>query len=260
VVDRFVKQLDGCSYYPGGYNCTAASEAMWLYRASAGKIQLSSCQVRAQTGDRSGGLTLEQAQAVSTHYGQTGGRLYKPTTFDILKTLLLTHRYGAIVQIGYAAIAGTSVDCFDGNFRGGHAVFVRDGQSGFASVGDPGADGRRPSIPTGWQSYSWSLLEKACAALPLGNGSLLGPGKAYAYMTPADEIRQAPTYKATVTVNGTRLWNDATKRWVYSLAKGTVLTVRGAKYPKGGKSCYPVTGPAPYTGPYYVPRSGVRLG
>jgi hypothetical protein len=258
VTDLFVKQLDGCSYYPGGYNCTAASEAMWLYRASQGRIRETSCQVRALTGDRSGGLTLEQAVGVSTHFGITGGRLYKPTTFDVLKTLLQTHRHGAIVQIGYSVIAGTALDCFDGNFRGGHAVYVRDGGS-YASVGDPGADGRRPSIPSGWQSYSWSILAKAAAALPLGNGSLLGAGKVYCYVTPSDPISIAPTYKATVIVEGTRLWNDSTKRWVYHLAKGTVLTVRGAKYLKGGTSCYPVTGPAPYTGPYYVPRASVRL-
>src|SRR5690242_1205105 len=224
----FVKQLDGCTYMSGGFNCTAASEAMWLYRASQGRIHESSCQVRTETGDRSGGLTLEEAQAVSVKHGITGGRLYKPTDFSILKTLLLTHRYGAIVQIGYSVIAGTALDCFDGGFRGGHAVFVRDGGT-YASVGDPGADGRRPSIPSGWQAYSWSILAKAAAALPLGNGSVLGAGKVYAYMTPADPVSVAPTYTATVMKAGTRLWNDATKRWVYSLAVGTRLTVRGAK-------------------------------
>jgi len=264
MTDLFVKQLDGCVYVSGGYNCTAASEAMWLFRASQGKVKETSCQVRVETGDRVGGLTLEQAQAVSTKHGITGGRLYKPTDFSILKTLILTGRYGAIVQIGYRAIAGTAFDCFSGNFVGGHAVFVKGGNSSYAFVGDPGADGRRAGIPTGWQSYPWSLLQKAAGMLPLGDGRTLtqaaGLGKVYAYMTPADAISVAPTYKATVTVEGTRLWNDATKRWVYRLAKGTVLTVRGAKYTKGGTSCYPVTGPAPYQPSYFVPRSNVRLG
>ena len=46
VAELFVKQLDGCSYPvnhttpSGGFNCTCATEAMWLYRASGGKIIL----------------------------------------------------------------------------------------------------------------------------------------------------------------------------------------------------------------------------
>ncbi len=67
----------------------------------------------------------------------------------------------------------------------------------------------------------------------------------------------APTYTATVTAT-THLWNDGTQRWVYTLAPGTRLSVRGAGYVKGGVECYPVNGPAPYGG-YYVPKANVRL-
>lgn len=79
--------------------------------------------------------------------------------------------------------------------------------------------------------------------------------------TPAPTTSIAsPTYKATV-IRATHLWNDQTKRWVYTLAVGTVLSVRGAYYLKGGVGCHPVNGPAPYSGGvYYVPVANVRLG
>jgi hypothetical protein len=68
----------------------------------------------------------------------------------------------------------------------------------------------------------------------------------------------SPHYKATVT-KVTQLWNDQTRQWVYKLAIGTVLEVRGASYSKGGVACYPVVGPAPYQPSYYVPQANVRL-
>lgn len=190
VYERFVKQLDGCSYVSGSNNCTAASTAMWLYRASQGKVVTTSCAVRRLTGDTSGGLNLRQIVPVAAHYGLTG-TLWLPGDFDKLRELILTGRYGAIVQIGYSQIAGSPYDCFSGRFRGGHAVYVSRGSSYTAHEGDPGADGRRADVPDGYQNMPWALLERAAAALPLSPsgptlGQEFGSGKVYAYLTPRD--------------------------------------------------------------------------
>jgi len=71
----------------------------------------------------------------------------------------------------------------------------------------------------------------------------------------------APHYYAQVTVP-TALWNDGTQRWVYNgpnaIPVGTRLVVRGAKYLKGGVSCYPIVAGTPYGG-YWVPVAHVKL-
>lgn len=204
VYEKFVKQLDGCTYVSGGFDCTAASDAMWLYRASQGRVSLSACTVRRKTGDRSGGLNLEEVRSVNIGLGYPGGLVYRPIWFEKLRGLILTGRYGAILQIGYSQIAGTQYDCFGGQFRGGHAIFISRGTDATAHAGDPGADGRRAGIPVGYQNYPWALLERAASALPLGNGQTLGgdqgSGFAYAYLTPADPI--IPTAKWDVSLTG----------------------------------------------------------
>lgn len=65
----------------------------------------------------------------------------------------------------------------------------------------------------------------------------------------------APHHNAVVTVT-THLYNGSTGRWVYTLAVGTQLVVRGAGYTFGGVRTYPVV--SPYAG-YYVPVANVRL-
>ena len=121
-------------------------------------------------------------------------------------------------------------------------------------LGIPGAwqctaDGWRWSLPDNWPPPT-SAPAPAPAPTP-------APAPA---PTSSSTSTASPGYTATVT-RATHLWNDSTKRWVYTLAIGTKLSVRGARYTKGGVSCYPVSGPAPYSGGvYYVPASNVRLG
>lgn len=195
TIERFVKQLDGCTYVSGGLNCNCASEAMWLYRASQGTISISSCDVRRRTSDRSGGTNLEQADAVSRQFGITTGRIYKPIDFDSLWSLMQTGRYGAILQIDYSPIAPTPMDCFDNQFTGAHSIFLtRPADASHVVGGDPGADGRRSSIPKGFQTYPKELLRTAGGLLgPVdANGHTVaqryGPGKVFAYLTPPDPI------------------------------------------------------------------------
>jgi hypothetical protein len=205
VYERFVKQLDGCTYHPPGENCTCACEAMWLYRASQGRIITSSCDVRRRTGDDEGGTRLEQVEAVSKQYGITTGIVYKPMLISKLWSLMDTGRYGAILQIDYSPIAPTQYDCFDSHFFGAHAIYLTR-PSGASSVvaGDPGADGRRSTIPKGWQTYPRSLLTKAAGMLDIGDAghpltldSRYGAGHCFAYVTPPDPA--GVKYLATIS-------------------------------------------------------------
>jgi hypothetical protein len=224
--ERFVKQLDGCSFCSGGLNCSAASEAMWLYRASQGRISTTSCAVRRLTNDTVGGLNLRQVAAVSDHYGLTGA-LWLPGQFDKLRELVLTGRYGAIVQVGYSQIAGSQFDCFSGGFRGGHALYVSRGTVSTAHYADPGADGRRAGIPSGYQDMPWDRLERAASALPLGNGQTLGSeygsGRVFAYLTPQDP---APSLLSVVIFASTPLYTAPNGARAGSVSKASYLCTR----------------------------------
>lgn len=263
VYELFVKQLDGCTYCSGGLNCTAASEAMWLFRASQGKITTSSCHVRALTGDTSGGTHLGQMEDVSLHYGISNGKVYRPIGWDVLVSLIATKRYGTHLNISYQRLAGSAYDCFGGRFRGNHDVYVSGpAKTGFWRVGDPGADGRRAGIPSGFQDIPIALLKAAAGDLDLG-GHPLGSGKAYAYITPPDPVVLSPKYAARV-IHPTSLWNPGTKRWVYSgpnaIPIGTTLTCRSATYTFKGVPCYPIDPSSPHYPGYYIPKANVKLG
>lgn len=81
------------------------------------------------------------------------------------------------------------------------------------------------------------------------------------FTNPVPRVVAAPHFAATVTTP-TNLWNGATSHWVYNgrnnIKVGTRLVIRGAKYVKGGVSCYPIVGPA-YAG-YWVPVAHVKVG
>lgn len=286
MVDTFVKQLDGCSYLvngvpSGGFNCTCAAHAMWLFRASGGKIKITSCFCRMLTGDRSGGTHLGQMEAVSKRYGITDGRVYRPISTTTLKQLAATKRYGFHLNVHYSVISGGIYDCFKNRFHGNHDFYISGPgtKAGTWRAADPGADGRAPGIHTGFADYPIDLLLRAAAALDVSDPDepyrALGSGRAYVYLTPPDPIPPSNHYRATIS-KPTALWNDLSQRWVYSTDKiddGQVIEVRGKQFPKGGVATYPVT-----TGPcsngdvrqvdgdviniagYYVPVKSVILG
>jgi hypothetical protein len=230
TIEKFVRQLDGCTYCSGGQNCTCACEAMWLYRASQGRVSISACTVRRQTGDRTEGTNLEQMRQVSILRGFPGGMLYRPARFDKIRELILTGRYGAIIQGGYSQIAGSQFDCFDGNFRGAHAIYLSRGSTTTAHGADPGADGRRPTIPTGYQNYPWAMLERFASALPLNDAGLTlgkdaGSGYVYAYVTPADPLQ--PTQKYVVSITGfTPIYAAPNAARTAAVSKATYICTR----------------------------------
>lgn len=231
-MDRFVKQLDGCTYCSGGLNCTCACHAMWLYRASGGKIKLSACSVRRATGDRVEGTNLDQMREIAASHG-IAGRLWKPGDFSELRRLVLTGRYAAHVNIGYNVLANTDWDCFGGGFRGAHDLFVRGGTANDANIGDPGADGRRPTIPNGWQEIPWDLLERAASALPLNeNGKTLakeyGSGKVFTLITPPDPVTVSTRWAVTIT-SYTPLYTLPNGRPAGAVSRATYLCNRPPK-------------------------------
>lgn len=265
VYELFVTQRNDiapCSLCGGAINnwsnCTCASHAQWLYRASQGRISTTSCHVRDLTNDCVGGTNLNQMVAVSAMYGITTGKLYQPVAFSQLVSWIQTGRYGSHLNISYAPFVGTPYDRFHGGFSGNHDVFLsnKGGTSTTLRTGDPGA--------TGFVDIPIALLGKAAGLLDVGGQTLnaqSGIGKCYAYVTPIDPIGGAPHYTATVIVP-TSLWNETTQRWVYNgvnkIKIGVKFDVRGATYTKGGVVCYPISGPAPYIN-YYLPRANVRL-
>lgn len=200
----FVKQLDGCTYCSGGQNCSCACHAMWLYRASGGRIKLTACQVRRKTGDTSGGTNLRQMATITAALGVKAGSLWLPGSFAKSRQLVLSGRYGGHFQIGYNIIANTQWDCFEGNFRGGHDWFIKGGTANVAYVGDPGADHRRSGIPLGYQAIPWEIVERACATLPLSSGGPTlaqeyGSGYVFTYLTPPDPVVSTERWKVVIT-------------------------------------------------------------
>ena len=203
TIERFVPQLAPAptcllcgDKRMNGLNCAAASEAMWLYRASQGRIVTDACHVRDLTDDCEGGLRLSQMQTVSAMYGITTGKLYQPIDFDQVAAWVRTGRYGSHLNLSYAPFVGTPYDRFAGRFRGNHDVFLSGpGASGTLRVGDPGA--------TAFHDIPTSLLKTAAGRLALSSFTDLneeyGGGKCYAYVTPIDPATPATTYHVSIT-------------------------------------------------------------
>lgn len=205
TIDKFKTQFDGCTLVEcggkamSGLNCGAAGEAMSLFRSTQGRVDVSSCHVRDLMNDCDGGTNFEQAKAVSDHYGVTVGALWQPGRLSALKTLMLANAYPIQVSIGYAPLVGTANDCFRGQFKGAHRIYVK-GASLTTGVryGDPGANGRYAGCPSGWQSMSWSMFARVTGALPLKDGGPTlqqdyGDGYVFAYIGPKDPVPVAVT-------------------------------------------------------------------
>lgn len=237
VIEKFVSQFDGCTYMPGGYNCTMAAEAMWLHRASQGRISVSSCTCRTLTGDRSGGTNLSQAEQVSIHYGVIRGVRYSPADFDSIAHYVLTGRYGSHLDISYGTVAHTALDAFHGGFSGNHDIYLSGPGStpGTIRVGDPGW--------TSFRDWPISVLKNAAGRLDLGGGQTInseyGGGKCYAYVTPADPA-VATTLYHVVFSGRTTLYSAPNGRIVGAVTRAS-YAVRKAKV--GGLWWYLIVAP-----------------
>jgi hypothetical protein len=225
MVDAFVKQLDGCTYVVdgvancGGKNCTCAGHAMWMYHVSQGRVKMTSCEVRRDTGDRAGGTNLHQMQDVSDKHGVARGTLWAPGRFDDMRRLAMTNLYIIHAGIGYGPLVGTPNDCFGGGFRGAHDIVIKGASLAGVRYGDGGADRRRAGIPSGWQTMSWSKLRQCTNALPLeANGPTLaqdyGDGYVFALISPRDAIPEVTRWRVHIDAP------DPPRFWLWNMPFG----------------------------------------
>jgi len=170
----------------GGLSCTAYSTAMQIDAATLGATVPTGRQVRLQTGDTTGGLSLAQADAAAQHWHVDLDVRYRLPFDDFL------HRVEALnqpaqLQGGYGPIADSPYDAGNG-FRGNHDILVMPGRI----VLDPLADGRYPNVyKYQGDAYPADLLERFAGKLNLEPrkgqpAQYLGTGWVYAaFVTPA---------------------------------------------------------------------------
>lgn len=169
-------------------NCTPTSGAMAADRQTIGRTQIRGGQVRAKTGDTSGGTTLRQVESA----------LMKGWGIDIdvdLGASIATFDHelhagkGKILQGASSATRGTRWQASE-TFGGNHAWWVNEGRGWKVISGlwvpteylvyDPLADGRRSGIAKSpfWLPRSYLLTFARRLDLD-GKGHLLGPGRVY---------------------------------------------------------------------------------
>jgi hypothetical protein len=146
----------------GPSSCVAYGYAYAISDATNGLIHPTGNQVRDWTGDHSGGLELDLCDAaVSNHLGlqfRTG--VFKRGEFYSL----LAKGYGAVMLIGYSAIAPTKFDGSPG-FTGNHGWYVPPTRK----IMDPLADGRRAGVYRyRGEPYPSPIIDAAAAALTVG--------------------------------------------------------------------------------------------
>lgn len=208
MADRIphVHQLDGSRL--AGYNCNCAVTAGQVGWATGDKPPTGAAVRAKVTDDRgspdtSGGTTLAQVDDAANrgwHVDpdvRAGGAAIE---FErLVHDHVLAKGQMANLSVGYVVIRGTEHDAFSGRFAGNHAMGL--GKHGdLVDVSDPGADGRRPDVPNGLQTYEdLTLLRDAAAALVVG-GSDAHPrrlGRGWAWASLVDQHVAAPPPKPT---------------------------------------------------------------
>jgi hypothetical protein len=176
---RFQAQLGANDPY-GGLSCTAYATAMQIDAATLGAKTPTGAQVRAQTGDYSGGLNLAQADAAAQHWGVDLDVRYRYPFASFIERVNLLQQ-PAQLQGGYTPIAQSQFDAGNG-FKGNHDILVMPGDI----VLDPLADGRYPDVYRyKGAAYPEDLLRRFAGYLNVG-GKSLGAGLVYAaFVVPA---------------------------------------------------------------------------
>lgn len=188
-----VPQLDGGPYQGG--DCVAAADAMLIERSTCGAQHPTAKHIRFLTEDTSGGLLLDQVRYVNrAAYGIVSEQ---DNSFDITKLPAAMEHRGGIVLFSYGPIAGTKYDCFRGNFHGNHGVWADSYNAVKRTyrIADPGADGRYPGCPKGYQDYPAALLRKAAGLLVADDaGNRLGDGNVQVLFSRPDAVLPPPTH------------------------------------------------------------------
>jgi len=182
---RFQSQDPKDSGDPLGWSsCTAYAMAMLIERSTLGAQHPSGRDVRKDTGDKVGGLTLPQVAGVArTEYGcpvevHTGSSAATPAyalaQLRAGRAFVLQGNAGALVSTPFRSTAGPV----------NHAVHVNETRADSAClVYDSAANGRRAGYDQGPSWWPWDVVLRFAAALrPWGDADrrVLGPGRLYA--------------------------------------------------------------------------------
>lgn len=188
----FIKQLDGSKY--AGLNCTMASSAMAAIRHQKGVNPPGTAlwwprpyDLRAKTGDTSGGTTLAQADSVLLRYYDINLDVEYNLDWGTFRERVMKGA-GAIIQGGYSTIYQTKYSG-SSTFSGNHAVYVNEVRWNEVADRweylwyDPLCDGRRTGIPKGPQWLPEALVKKFCEALMLTGTLRIAAGKVWCAFT-----------------------------------------------------------------------------
>ena len=227
----------------GWLSCTAYSMAMLIDRATLGEKRPTGCDVRYDTGDTTGGLTLPQVAAVAER--EYGVDIEVRVGSNVASTEYVARRlregHPVLVQGNAGAMLGTPFRSTAGFVN--HAVLANHGegwgwQNGLyvparVYVGDPAAGGQRASwgtAPKGFQWWPWSLLVKFAALLrPWGDGDsrVLGSNRWYCGIGPDTEPHAHLAFRGIET-------NPMPERFISTAPTGRRVNVRsgpGTQHP-----------------------------
>jgi hypothetical protein len=195
----------------GSSSCVAYAASYAVCQATNGAIHPTGEQLRAATGDESGGLELGQ---IATVLRRDYDLLPSVGTFTapVYEGRIASGLWVSVVIGGYGPVERSSFDGCPGVF-GNHAE-----KWAKSDTEDPLADGRRAGIYDYQPGHPYPLvLQRAfAAALRLGDGSLAGPSHGYeaillpiAALTPHVRVASPKGTFETYTVrkvNGVLVW------------------------------------------------------
>jgi hypothetical protein len=161
-------------------DCVACCGATLAKAASCGRWDITGPQIRRKAGvscySGTGGLTYEKmAYGVrELTNGEVMIRVYYRRTREQARDALLAGASGAF-SIRYRTLLGTRY-ASSSTYTEGHGVVLNDyrqivNDPDLVQLGDPLADGRRASIPDGWQWAPASLIWRAAEARSAQFGS-----------------------------------------------------------------------------------------
>lgn len=199
----------------GKYNCSAYAAAMVADYDSCGETVTTGKRVRELSTEpipdpSSPGMTLGQVDDVLRRHFRVDldTRMRYPwAEFE----RRISAGQAAILSVGYEPIRRSR---FRGSetFDKGHAIAVLPG----FIVMDPLCDGRRKTIyDYHGEKYPLDLLRSAAAALPLGNGRVLGDGFVYAAFSRDNRASHRAVVHPTPPVNKLAFW-------VYAVSGGVI--------------------------------------
>jgi hypothetical protein len=225
----------------GWLSCTAYSMAMLIDRATLGEKRPSGCDVRFNTGDTTGGLTLPQVAGVAEReYGvdievRVGSQVASPA----YAASKLRNGHPVLLQGNAGAMLGTSQRSTAGFVN--HAILLNHGRGWKADgtpsevlVFDPAAGGQPASwgrAPKGPQWWPWSLVLKFAALLrPWGDHDprVLGSGRWYCGIGPDTEPHVHLKFRGIET-------NPLPERFIATAPSGRRVNVRS-----GPSTSFPV--------------------